>query len=324
MTYAQAMENYGSDKPDIRFENTIQNVSSIFKAPTGLDYLDDISTEEDFYVQAIVFGDDDSRNKMKVPSSQTLKKIMAKALERYPPNKSILSSFTSDGSLRGSMINKCHKDISNALIETLSIKTDDFGFIFAGGRDLGREVLGLLRLELGSLFYDLSQKKDFKFLWVQDFPLFMRSDEKEGAFESAHHPFTQPHPEDTHLLGSQPLEVRSLHYDLVLNGSEIGGGSIRIHDSALQRSVLEDFLKEDSIKELSHLLEALDHGCPPHGGIALGLDRYVAMLSGAKSIRDVIAFPKASNGRDLMCDSPTELSAAEKELYKIDTKSEVD
>ncbi|XP_071750186.1 LOW QUALITY PROTEIN: aspartate--tRNA ligase, mitochondrial [Lepeophtheirus salmonis] len=313
MTYEDAMRNYGSDKPDIRFKNKIQNVSLALET-TGFEHLDVIRSLEHSDIQAITFGDGSKKSML---PTKVMKKLAEEAVLRFSPHKKYFTAFSSDeeGIPWGSMLNKCTKEVRYAFKDSLSIKPWHFGFIFVGNIEEGRNILGHLRLELGKKVYNF-EKNDFKFLWVEDFPLLLNSD-TEGTFEPVHHPFTQPHPEDTDLLHSETLKVRSLHYDLVLNGSEIGGGSIRIHDSDLQRSILVDFLKENAVEQLSHLLEALDHGCPPHGGIALGLDRYLSILIGTKSIRDVIAFPKATNGKDLMCDSPTYLNKKEKELYRI-------
>ena len=179
--------------------------------------------------------------------------------------------------------------------------------------------MGKLRLEMANQLeaQGLKLRSDsFNFLWVCDFPLFLPSDDG-GVIESAHHPFTAPHPDDVHLLKSDPLKVRGQHYDLVLNGSEIGGGSVRIHQAEMQEYVLKEILKED-VSTLSHLIEALRCGAPPHGGIALGLDRLIAIMCNAKSIKDVIAFPKGNEGRDLMSDAPAAISQKEKELYHIE------
>ena len=155
---------------------------------------------------------------------------------------------------------------------------------------------------------------DFHWLWVVDFPLFLPKE--GGGFESAHHPFTAPHPEDVDLLSCSPLKVRGLHYDLVLNGSEVGGGSIRIHQASVQKYILHDILNEDT-SQLQHLLHALQCGCPPHGGIALGLDRLLSIMCGSKSIRDVIAFPKGFAGQDLMSGAPADISDEEKRMYHL-------
>lgn len=155
-----------------------------------------------------------------------------------------------------------------------------------------------------------------EFLWIIDFPLFEKSYEND-EISSVHHPFTAPHPDDLPLLKTSPLQVRSLAYDLVLNGNEIGGGSIRIHDAALQEYVL-DMLKIEKTS-LQHMLEMLKSGCPPHGGIALGLDRLFAVMVNAASIRDVIAFPKTVEGRDPISGAPSNVSEQDKKLYHIRT-----
>lgn len=180
--------------------------------------------------------------------------------------------------------------------------------------------MGKMRLEMANLLEAQGMKlreDGHHFLWVVDFPLFLPAETGTGM-ESAHHPFTAPHPDDAHLLTSSPLDVRGLHYDLVLNGAEIGGGSVRIHQSEMQEYVLKEILKEDPA-HLHHLLEALRCGAPPHGGIALGLDRLITMLCNANSIRDVIAFPKSLEGKDLMSGAPSNISQKEKEMYHIRT-----
>uniref|UniRef100_A0A672G7C9 Aminoacyl-transfer RNA synthetases class-II family profile domain-containing protein n=1 Tax=Salarias fasciatus TaxID=181472 RepID=A0A672G7C9_SALFA len=186
-----------------------------------------------------------------------------------------------------------------------------------------RPLLGHLRLQSAQLLESsgvtLRDPSAFHFLWVVDFPLFLPKEDKPEELESAHHPFTAPLPEDSQLLYTEPHKVRGQHYDLVLNGSEIGGGSIRIHKAAEQHHVLKNILKEDTTL-LSHLLEALDSGAPPHGGIALGLDRLISIMVGANSIRDVIAFPKSFRGHDLMSRAPDSLSEEELNAYHISVK----
>uniref|UniRef100_A0A8C3XXZ9 Aspartyl-tRNA synthetase 2, mitochondrial n=1 Tax=Catharus ustulatus TaxID=91951 RepID=A0A8C3XXZ9_CATUS len=181
-------------------------------------------------------------------------------------------------------------------------------------------ALGALRLLSADLLeaagLTLRDPTAFHFLWVVDFPLFLPKAENPTELESAHHPFTAPHPSDASLLYSDPTKVRSQHYDLVLNGNEVGGGSIRIHSAEQQRFVLEKVLKEDS-EVLSHLIEALEFGAPPHGGIALGLDRLISLIVDAPSIRDVIAFPKSFRGRDLMGNAPDYVTPEELEPYHI-------
>lgn len=162
----------------------------------------------------------------------------------------------------------------------------------------------------------------FKFLWIVEFPLFARNEET-NKLESTHHPFTAPIPEHvSKVISNQDLDsIKGLHYDLVLNGNEIAGGSIRVHDPHLQRHILANVLKEDT-SQLEHLLEALEYGAPPHGGIAFGLDRLVAIITGAKNIRDVIAFPKNQSGKDLMASAPSSVPKEELDFYRIQCLSD--
>uniref|UniRef100_A0A8C7MQI9 Aspartyl-tRNA synthetase 2, mitochondrial n=1 Tax=Oncorhynchus kisutch TaxID=8019 RepID=A0A8C7MQI9_ONCKI len=199
--------------------------------------------------------------------------------------------------------------------ESLNFHSPDFHYFLPQ-----RPLLGKLRLQCAELLESsgvaVRDPSAFHFLWVVDFPLFLPKEEDPDQLESAHHPFTAPLPEDAHLLYSLPHKVRGQHYDLVLNGCEIGGGSIRIHKASDQQHVLETILKEDP-SLLSHLLEALDSGAPPHGGIALGLDRFLSIIVGAPSIRDVIAFPKSFRGHDLMSRAPDFVSEDELKSYHI-------
>lgn len=158
------------------------------------------------------------------------------------------------------------------------------------------------------------------FLWVVDFPLFTPNTET-GELETTHHPFAAPHPDDMGCLNDPEnyAKCRSLAYDLVLNGQEIGGGSIRIHNASLQRKILNDILRLDS-EHLEHLLDALESGCPPHGGIALGIDRLLSIICRTNSIRDVIAFPKSTKGKDLLSKAPTDISPEELNLYHLSIK----
>lgn len=225
-----------------------------------------------------------------------------------------------DESLKSPLSKFLSEEQQSELIQALKVQADDVVLLAAGEHEKVCSVLGNMRLECANFLESrglvLRDPAAFHFLWVVDFPLFLPKEENPAELESAHHPFTAPHPSDTGLLYSEPAKVRSQHYDLVLNGSEIGGGSIRIHNAEQQRFVLETVLKEDP-ELLSHLLEALKCGAPPHGGIALGLDRLICLVAGAPSIRDVIAFPKSFKGHDLMSNAPDYITPEELEPYHI-------
>jgi aspartyl-tRNA synthetase len=286
MTYETALTKYGIDKPDLRFDNQIV----------------DICHHNGRYVKAIWF------KKEQIESGQVLSKSAM--------NKLFKEVKTSNG---GPIVisYEIKQDIADNLkkffpAEETDLKGDvgDFGFIVIGDKERQvQEVLGKIRANFSEKFMNLDPEV-LKFLWIIDFPLFLVN-EDTGELESAHHPFTRPLDEDMHLLKSDPEKIRAQHYDLVLNGQEIGGG-----ETELQKEILEDILKEDTT-ELEHMLEALSYGCPPHGGIALGLDRLMMIICKAKSIRDVIAFPKTAGGKDLMSGSPTTVKSEEKEYYHL-------
>lgn len=222
-------------------------------------------------------------------------------------------------------IGKLNVSIEPTIVEKLKLQPNDVMILAYGSKINVQETLGKFRLELLSKLTDSNthpKETDnrFEFLWVVDFPLFLRNEET-GQLETAHHPFTAPHPDDMHFLESPNTfeQCRSLAYDLVLNGQEIGGGSIRIHSADLQRKVLNDILKLNS-DHLVHLIEALESGCPPHGGIALGLDRLISIMCKTNSIRDVIAFPKSAEGKDLLSNAPCEISDEELKLYHLNIR----
>ena len=211
------------------------------------------------------------------------------------------------------------------LKEKLEVEDGDIIFFAAANWEQACGILGRIRLDSAQLLRKrglLSIPDDqFNFLWITDFPL-MLFDQDEQRYVSTHHPFTSPVTEDIPKLESDPRSVRGQHYDIVLNGSEIGGGSIRIHQPDLQKKVFEDFLKippEDVKQQFGYMLQAFHYGAPPHGGIALGFDRLIAIITGASSIRDVIAFPKTQKGQCLMTESPS--AVTQKQLRDLNINS---
>ncbi|XP_043941162.1 aspartate--tRNA ligase, mitochondrial [Protopterus annectens] len=325
MTYAEAMATYGTDKPDTRFGMQIVDVSEVFKNTT-LPFVQEALNNPNGFVRVICVPEGAKLLRRKdldaleeLAEKQFNQEITLAVLRPDGTWKSSLGKFLSD-ELR---VNVCTKAKANA---------GDVLVFASGEHKKVCSVLGKLRLECASMLEEkgviLRDPSLYTFLWVVDFPLFLPKEENPEELESAHHPFTAPRPEDAELVYTHPEKVRSQHYDLVLNGSEIGGGSIRIHNSDLQRYVIEKVLKED-VGLLSHLLDALNSGAPPHGGIALGLDRYISLLVGAQSIRDVIAFPKSFRGRDLMSGSPDWVSSDDLKPYHVqvswpaDSQSEI-
>jgi len=311
MDYHDAMVNYGVDKPDLRFGNKIINLNHLFN-DCGFDFITNNINSESFMVAGIFF-DAESAKSLKLIEKEVKSEVTDHLKEHeQKKNPLIISSFANiDGKVDNSIIKKCNMETQSAIIK--EIGENKVGFLVCGEKASILPVLGRLRIHLSkSLINDLDDRPN-KFLWVVDFPLFVYED---GKLESAHHPFTAPHPQDYQKFKSNPLECRSLHYDLVLNGQEIAGGSVRIHSAEDQLFVLEKVLGED-VSELEHLIGALKSGCPPHAGIAIGLDRLVAILTKAQTIRDVIAFPKSSEGKDLMGQAPSEITDEQKELYHI-------
>ncbi|XP_039098288.1 aspartate--tRNA ligase, mitochondrial isoform X4 [Hyaena hyaena] len=310
---ARCYRDEGS-RPDRQPEFTqIVDISDVFRN-TEVGFLQDALSKPQGTVKAICISEGTKYLKRK--DIESLRKFAADHF-----NQEVLPVFLKDNRNWNSPVAKSiMEEQRSELIRLMDMQEDCVVLLTAGEHRKACSVLGKLRLECADLLEArglvLRDPALFSFLWVVDFPLFLPKEENPGELESAHHPFTAPHPSDIHLLYTEPKQVRSQHYDLVLNGSEIGGGSIRIHDAELQRYILATLLKED-VKLLSHLLQALDFGAPPHGGIALGLDRLMCLVTGAPSIRDVIAFPKSFRGHDLMSSAPGSLPPEELKPYHI-------
>ncbi|XP_064004290.1 aspartate--tRNA ligase, mitochondrial isoform X2 [Pogoniulus pusillus] len=313
MTYKEALDDYGTDKPDTRFGMKIVDISDFLRR-SDIQFVQNALSSPRGTVRAI-----------RIP--QGARYLKKKDLESL--KESAKSQFDQeimdvicrpDGSLKSLLTKFLGEKQQSELIQGLNIEVDDVVLLTAGEHEQVCSALGSLRLKSADLLeaagLALRDPAALHFLWVVDFPLFLPKEDNPMELESAHHPFTAPHPSDASLLYSDPTKVRSQHYDLVLNGSEVGGGSIRIHSAEQQRFVLEKVLKEDS-EVLSHLLQALESGAPPHGGIALGLDRLISVIVDAPSIRDVIAFPKSFRGRDLMGNAPDYVTPEELEPYHI-------
>ncbi|MFZ0889562.1 MAG: aspartate--tRNA ligase, partial [Candidatus Binataceae bacterium] len=299
LAYEEAMERFGVDKPDMRFDLELKNLTAAF-AGTG------------FKVFADAIGPGGSIYGLRLPGEHQLSRRELDKLDeqmRAGGGFGLVWAKLADGAWQGPIA----KFIGDAEREragrAAALQTGDTLIMMAGGRDKVRPALGDLRLTLASKF-GLAPPGELRFVWVREFPMFEYSAE-EKRLVSVHHPFTAPHPDDLLDLEKEPLKTRSLAYDLVLNGQEMGGGSIRIHSRELQLKVLEmlGFTREEAIDRFGFLLEALSYGAPPHGGVAFGVERLVMVLCGAESIREVMAFPKTQKAVDPMSGAPSEVSA---------------
>jgi aspartyl-tRNA synthetase len=300
MTYAEAMEKYGSDKPDIRFGMEFQDLTSLTQ---GKDFVVFDSAE---CVLAInVSGAAEFTRKQLDELTDWVKRpqIGAKGL--------VYMRYNTDGTFKSSV----DKFYDSAELEKwagqTNMKPGDLLLILCGDLDKTRKQLNELRLHLGNQL-GLRKSDEFKPLWVVDFPL-LEWDEDSKRWHAMHHPFTSPKPEDFHLLEVDPGNVRANAYDLAMNGVELGGGSIRIHNKELQAKMFDllGFTPEQAQAQFGFLMNAFEFGAPPHGGLAFGLDRLVATMGGSESIRDYIAFPKNNSGRDTMIDAPSPLEDAQ-------------
>uniref|UniRef100_A0A8C4QJJ0 Aspartyl-tRNA synthetase 2, mitochondrial n=1 Tax=Eptatretus burgeri TaxID=7764 RepID=A0A8C4QJJ0_EPTBU len=312
LTYDQALNLYGTDKPDTRFGMQLVDVTGEVGNNRLTSEHASCRPRQSDCVRAICVP-----RGSELFCNEDFCTLKGLAKEHFNQEVIVMRLCGNDGETTSEWLSPGEQ---HALVEKCGAGPMDALLLAAGERSDVCLSLGKLRLECVQLLEKMGLSLRpcglFQFLWVVDFPLFLPRKDNPTLLESAHHPFTAPHPDDAHLIYTQPQKARSQHYDLVLNGSEVGGGSVRIHNSQLQRHVLEKVLQEDT-QQMSHLLEALDSGAPPHAGIALGLDRLVALLVGAHSIRDVIAFPKSFRGHDLMSNAPDWLSPEELAPYHI-------
>lgn len=297
MAYSEAMESYGSDKPDIRFGMKIQNLTDLAKGK-GFPVFDDA----EFVGGICAEGCSEFTRKQIDALTEWVKRpqIGAKGL--------VYVKYNTDGTLKSSVDKFYNEDELKKWVDLFSAKPGDLMFVLSGVKEKTLKAAGDLRIELANQL-GLRKKDEFQPLWVVDFPL-LEWDEDTSRFYAMHHPFTAPKPEDISLLDTNPGAVRANAYDLVINGVEIGGGSVRIFDKALQAKMfgLLGFSPEQADYQFGFLMNAFKFGAPPHAGIAFGFDRLVSMFAGMDSIRDTIAFPKNNSGRDVMMDSPSTIA----------------
>ena len=305
MTFAEAMRKYGNDKPDIRFGMEFVELNDLVK---GKEFK--IFDEAELVVGINVEGKADYTRKQIDELIDWVKRPQIGA------SGMVWVKFQEDGVLTSS-VNKFYNEAHLKVIaEKFNAQKGDLMLIMSGDNNKVRAQLSALRMELGNRL-GLRKGEEFAPLWVVDFPL-LEWDEESGRYHAMHHPFTSPKPEDIPLLETSPGEVRANAYDLVLNGNEIGGGSIRIYDKDLQSKMfaLLGFSPEEAEAQFGFLMNAFRYGAPPHGGLAFGFDRLVAILDGNEVIRDYIAFPKNNSGRDVMIDAPSQISQDQlDELY---------
>ncbi len=310
MPFREAMESYGSDKPDLRFGMKICDLSGIVRGK-GFQVFDNSE-----YIGGICAGgcSEYSRKQLdELTEFVRRPQIGAKGL--------VYLKYGTDGTLRSSADKFYSPGDLNIWAQAFGAKPGDLVLILAGERKKTLTALSELRLEMGNRL-GLRKKDIFIPLWVVDFPL-LEWDEEAGRFFAMHHPFTSPKPEDIPLMETDPGSVRANAYDLVINGVEIGGGSVRIHDADVQKLMFRvlGFTEDEANEQFGFLLNAFRYGAPPHGGIAFGFDRWTAMFGGQDSIRDFIAFPKNNSGRDVMLDTPSEISALQLEELKLIIKN---
>lgn len=309
MTYADAMRLYGSDKPDTRFGMEFVEVMDVMQGH-GFSVFDDAE-----YVGAICAKGAASYTRKQIDALTDFVKrsqIGAKGL--------VYARVEPDGSLKSSVDKFYSQEILQKLAHKVGAKAGDLILMLCGETTKTRKQLCELRLEMGSQL-GLRNKDTFSCLWVVDFPL-VEWDEETQRFYAMHHPFTSPKPEDIPLLTTNPGQVRANAYDMVINGVEVGGGSIRIHDSKVQAEMFKllGFTPEKAQDQFGFLMNAFKYGAPPHGGIAYGLDRLVSLFAGLDSIRDCIAFPKNNAGRDVMIDAPSLIDQEQLDELHLDIR----
>lgn len=316
MTYAEAMRRFGNDKPDIRFGLELRNlkVNGTLEAPFD-------------FRNFVVFDAASTVIAISIPEAASWTRKQIDALTEWVKRPQIgLKGLAwlrkeADGSVKSSFDKFFEPETLQQMAEYCHANTGSLTFFLAGEEKLTRKAAADLRLELGEQL-GLRNRNEYSAHWVVDFPL-LEEDEESGRWHAMHHPFTSPKPEDADLLFTNPGSVRANAYDLIINGVEVGGGSIRIHNREMQAKMFErlGFSDEEARKQFGFLMEAFTYGAPPHGGIAFGFDRLCALFGGSDSIRDYIAFPKNNSGRDVMIDAPSSLDQAQLNELKLQSRA---
>ena len=307
MTYHEALRRFGSDKPDLRFGNELVDVTDFFKETS-------FRVFQAEFVGAVVMPNGAASPRRELDAWQDWAKARgAKGLAYILVGE--------DGSLGGPVAKNLSERESKEIASFVGAKNGDAIFFAAGEPSSSLQLLGAVRLEIGERC-NLIAKDQWKFLWVVDAPMFEATE--SGGWTAVHHPFTGPKPEYEKSFKDDPKSAIAYAYDIVLNGNEIGGGSIRIHKREIQQAVFDviGLTKQEAESKFGFLLEAFNYGPPPHGGIALGLDRLCALLAGAESIREVIAFPKTASGADPLTGAPTPITTAQRRESGVDFKPE--
>ena len=307
MTYHEALRRFGSDKPDLRFGNELVDVTDFFKETS-------FRVFQAEFVGAVVMPNGAASPRRELDAWQDWAKARgAKGLAYILVGE--------DGSLGGPVAKNLSERESKEIASFVGAKNGDAIFFAAGDQSSSLQLLGAVRLEIGERCH-LIAKDQWKFLWVVDAPMFEATE--SGGWTAVHHPFTGPKPEYEKSFKDDPKSALAYAYDIVLNGNEIGGGSIRIHKRDIQQAVFDviGLTKQEAESKFGFLLEAFNYGPPPHGGIALGLDRLCALLAGAESIREVIAFPKTASGADPLTGAPTPITTAQRRESGVDFKPE--
>ena len=307
MTYHEALRRFGSDKPDLRFGNELVDVTDFFKETS-------FRVFQAEFVGAVVMPNGAASPRRELDAWQDWAKARgAKGLAYILVGE--------DGSLGGPVAKNLSERESKEIASFVGAKNGDAIFFAAGEPSSSLQLLGAVRLEIGQRC-NLIAKDQWKFLWVVDAPMFEATE--SGGWTAVHHPFTGPKPEYEKSFRNDPKSALAYAYDIVLNGNEIGGGSIRIHKREIQQAVFDviGLTKQEAESKFGFLLEAFNYGPPPHGGIALGLDRLCALLAGAESIREVIAFPKTASGADPLTGAPTPITTAQRRESGVDFKPE--